>query len=166
MAGATYAQLHKHHHADYTIAQEHIWRQIGELDLEPFGREVVCAVYVRPLENPLTGWTTTEAKQREDIPQGKIVMVIAVGPDAFQGDEGYLAARFGAKGPPQIGDWLMVRAAEGHPTNIAGEGSEIVMYEDRHGEPHQAYGWEIGWPCRVINDEGFIGRVKNPHSVI
>lgn len=166
MTGMSYTQLHKHHHADYTVAQEHIRRQIGNLDLELFGRDVLVAQYVRPLENPKTGWTTTGAKQREDAIQGKIVMVVALGPSAFDGDDAYKAATFGPGGPPKVGDWLMTRATDGHPTNICGEDAEVVKYEDRHGERHNAYDWESGWPCRVINDENFMGRVLNPHSVV
>jgi hypothetical protein len=162
----TYTTLHKHHHADYSIAQEHILRQIGKLDLELFGRDVLVAQYIRPLENPLTGWTTTGARQREDVVQGKIVMVVALGPSAFTGDESYLEATFGKSGAPKVGDWLMTRATDGHPVNIAGEGAETIMYRDRHDEEHKAYDWDSGWPCRIINDENFIGRVLNPHIAV
>ena len=44
---------------------------------------------------------------------------------------------------------------------------EPVMYEDRHGDKQRMYGaWEQGWPCRVVLDDNFIGRVTNPHSVV
>ena len=59
-----YTHLHKHHHDDYEVAKSHIHRQIGRLDLELFGRQILCAMYIRPPINPKTGWVITDKKQQ------------------------------------------------------------------------------------------------------
>lgn len=161
-----YSRLHKWHHDDYEVAKRDIAAQIGDIDeCEIFGRQVLVAVYIRPAYNPNNGITYTEVQQKEDIAQGKAVLVLKLGPDAFSGDESYLKSMFGENGPPKPGDWLFVRSAVGEPMQICGEGADRAMYRDKLNREHEAYPFE-GWPCRVISDESFIGRVAKPHQVV
>lgn len=164
-----YTRLHKHHHADYDTAKEDIRRQIGTLDLELFNRDVLCGVYVRPLYNPRSGFTQSIQFQKEEIIQSKIVLVLKLGPSAFKAPNDYpewYEEQFGTSKPPSVGDWLMVRAADGHPTNICGDDGVNVMYPDKLGREHKAYEWDSGWPCRIISDQNFMARVLNPHTVV
>jgi len=162
-----YTQLHKWHHADYEVAKEHIYRQLGKLDIELFDRDVMVAVYVRPIQNPRTGLSITDAAQVEDTIQGKVCLVLKLGPSAFQCEtQSDYDAIYGENGPPKVGDWLMVRASAGDPVSFCGDNAETVMYEDRHGEEHKAYAWDAGWPCRIIRDDNFMARVLNPHSTV
>lgn len=162
-----YTQLHRHHHADYAVAQEHIYRQMGQLDLKLFGNEVLVAVYVRPQFSSTTGLTGSTKTQAEDVVQGKIALLVAAGPNAFKCDTAAdEKAIYGEDGAPKPGDWLLLRATDGTPMSVCGPGAEIVQEEDRHGELQKAYGWDSGWPCRVVPDTAFLGRVTNPHSVV
>ena len=162
-----YTQLHRHHHADYEEAKEHIRRQLGQLDIDLFDRDVLVGVYVRPIQNPRTGLSITNQQQVEDTIQSKIVLVLKCGPSAFKCETAAdYTAIYGENGPPQIGDWLMVRAADGTPINFFGDGAEKVKYRDRRDEEHDAYAWDSGWPCRIIRDDAFMARVLNPHSAV
>lgn len=161
-----FTRLHNWHHENYEIAKQDIAVQMGDISTEEiFGRQVLCAVYVRPLMNPKSGLTVTEKQQAEDVHQGKVMLVLKCGPSAFQGEAEYVEATYGPKGAPKPGDWLWSRATAGDTQSIAGEGAVQVRYEDRHGEKHDAYGFQ-GWPCRVLSDEDFIGRTATPHSVV
>lgn len=161
-----YTQLHRHHHADYAEAKEHIYRQIGKLDLELFDREVMVAVYVRP-QLSAAGLTGNSKTQAEDVIQGKVCLLVAAGPNAFRCEtEADATLIYGPSGPPKRGEWLMLRATEGTPVNICGPDATVVQVEDRHGELMKAYDWDSGWPCRIVSDTAFLARVTNPHSVV
>lgn len=158
--------LHKWGHEDYEVAKEHIWRQIGKLDeLEIFGRQVLVAVYTRPAFNARTKMHHTEADQRKDWYEGKVGLVLAMGPDAFTGDDSYIKQTYGKAGAPVVGQWLFQNANTGIQFSICNDGAERVKYEDRHGEPHALYPGD-GWPVRIVSDDGFLGRIVKPHSVV
>lgn len=159
--------LHGWHHDDYEMAKRHIAQQIGKLDdeLEVFGRQVLCAVYIRPLLNPRSGIQSSDKHQQEDIWQGKVLMVLRCGPDAFRGEDSYIKAMFGESGAPKPGDWLIANANTGLSINIKGEGGTRVTAEDRRGEQEKLYPMD-GWACRIVPDDLFIGRVLKPHTVV
>ena len=164
----TYTVLHKYRHNDYELAKDHIRRQLGDIsDFELFGKEVLVAVYVRPLRNENSGLTISDNIQKEDAIQGKIVLVLKAGPSAFgaMDDISFREAQYGGA-PPKPGDWLMVRAAAGEPISYYGPNAEEVKTENRRGEMEKLYCWDGGWPCRIIDDSNFVGRVTEPHSVV
>lgn len=160
--------LHGWHHDDYAVAKQHIAQQLGDYDNEVkvFGRQVLCAVYIRPTLNPRTGVHATDKHQQEDIWQGKVLLVLKCGPDAFQGDAGYVTAMFG--GPddvPKPGDWLMANANTGLSLNVRGEGGTRVVERNRRDEEEKLYPFD-GWACRIVPDDLFIGAVLKPHVVV
>ena len=157
--------LHRWGHEDYEVAKQHIWEQIGSLDgLEVFGRQVLVAVYTRPAYNARSGLTHTEKEQQKDWYEGKVVLVLACGPDAFTGDDTYVKAMYGGKAPPKPGDWLFQNANAGIQFSINNEGKRI-KYTDRHDEVHPLYPGD-GWPVRIVSDDGFLGRLVKPHTVV
>lgn len=159
-----YTQLHKLHHDDYGEAVGHIHTMLGSIkDIEVFGRQVLVAVYVRPVK--MNGVYQTKRAQMEDVWQGKAVLVLKLGPDAFQGDDSYVAATFGAGGAPQTGDWLFASQQSGFPVSLSGDGAERVRASDFRGDPVDIYDWD-GWPCRIVPDTDFIGRITKPHSIV
>ena len=169
MGGLKYSVLHKYHHADYEVAKDHMRRQLGRLDIELFGRQVLVGIYIPPLFAGPNGLQISDKMQAENVYQGKIVLVLKTGPGAFGAldDESYRTAVYGCEDAvPSVGDWLMVNAVAGEPTNFCGPNAETFMAEDRRGDPTKLYHWDAGWPCRIIMDDSFIGRVTNPHNVI
>jgi len=158
--------LHGWGHDDYEVAKRHIFDQLGSFDgLEVFGKQVLVAVYVRPAMNPRTGLTFTEKRQMEDWVQGKVVMVVMHGPDAFSGDEDFVNGMWGPNGPPKVGQWLFVNPAQGQQFSFQGDGSIRVKYLDRHDESHDLYPGD-GWPVRILQDDAFLGRLIRPTSVV
>lgn len=167
--GATVTELHKRHHDDYDQAQREIHQSLGDFsDFECFGHQVLVAVYVRPAFTQLPDgrrFYTTTKQQAEDVYQGKAVMVLKLGPAAFDGDDSYVQATFGPKGAPKVGDWVFVRPQDGVAINLCGDGAERPKGTDHQSNAIDLYEWE-GWPCRLITDEAFLGRVKVPHHIV
>ncbi len=156
------------HHDDYELAKKHILQQVGDYpaEIEIWGRGVLIAVYIRPLVKPGSMIQSTAEQQKEDQFQGKVGMVLALGPDAFKGEPGWLEGQFGKAPVPKVGDWLFCSANDGITLQVAGSGAERVMDKLPHRrEPEPLYPWS-GWCCRIIRDDLFIGRVKSPHMVI
>ena len=161
----TASKLHGWRHDDYEVAKEHIWQQLGSLDgLEVFGRQVLVGVYTRPAFNTRSGLMFTEKEQRNDWYEGKVVLVLAHGPDAFKGTENWLKSTYPGDAP-KIGDWLFQNANTGIQFSFRGDGAQRVTYEDRRGEQQPVYPGD-GWPVRIVNDDGFLGRLREPHSVV
>ena len=165
---------HRPFYDDYTVAKMHIAQAIGDLtDMDVFGRQVLCAVFCRPASQPIKKPDGTEGvlylpvkEIKEDWYQHKVVLVLKTGPDAFKGDPSYLRAMFGDGVPaPVPGEWLFANANAGIQVNIAGEGGSRPQAVDRRGEPFDIFEWD-GWPCRIIPDDQFFGRITKPHSVV
>lgn len=158
--------LHGWGHEDYEVAKDHILRQLGSMDnLEIFGRQVLVAVYVRPAENKRSGLTATAKRQEADWYEGKVVLVLRAGPSAFTGDDGYLESMYGERAAPIAGDWLFQNANTGIQFSFCGDGAERVQYQDRHGDSHPMYPSD-GWQVRIVMDDGFLGRIPKPTSVV
>ena len=163
----SYSRLHNWHHDDYETVKEHIYTQIGNLaEHRLFGRQVLCAVYIRPQRNPNTGLEYTDRQQAEDITQGKTMLIIQVGPSAFTGEESYLLDTYGPDGPPKVGDWVYSRANVGEPIHMCLEGAQRVTHKDRRDEIHDSYCFHDGWPCRVLLDDSLLGQTGKPHHVV
>jgi hypothetical protein len=157
--------LHGHHHDDYEQAKREIYQMLGSVDdLEIWGEHVLVAQYVRPNVTK-NGLCLTSKSQFEDAHVGKAVMVVKLGPDAFQGTEGWLKAKFGSRPPPEPGDWCFLREDVGVPVQFCGDGAEPVMAKDSVGREKEAYAWR-GWPCRIVHHESFIGRINKPHQIV
>lgn len=169
MSARTVSQLHKQGHADYEVAKTEIHQALGDISKEEiWGRQVLCAVYVRPSCHQIAGgktvWTTTSA-QEEDIWQGKALLVLAMGPNAFQGDQSYLDATFPGGKAPKVGDWLFARPNDGIAMSVMGEGATRPQGKDHLDRPVDKFDWD-GWPCRIIQDESFFGKMSTPNKVV
>lgn len=167
MAELSYTRLHDYHHDDYDVVKEHIFQQVGDLNqIRVFRRFVLCAVYIRPILNPRNGLSCTPKAQAEDVAQGKTMLIIKAGPEAFNDPEENRWA-YGDDGAPKVGDWVFAGASTGTSLHVCMDGAKIVTYEDRHGETHPAYeAFEKGWPCRLLHDDSLIGALAAPHQVV
>lgn len=158
--------LHGWGHEDYEVAKDHIRRQLGSFDgLRIFGRQVLVAVYVRPAFNARTGVHHTPKHQEADWYEGKVVLLLKVGPSAFTGEPDYLRSMYGEGSPPKPGDWLFQNANTGIQISFCGDNAERVQYEDRHGDKHPLYPSD-GWQVRMTLDDGFLGGLDRPTSVV
>lgn len=106
---------------------------------EVFHNRVLVATYVAP-ETTKGGIIRPERSLSEDRFQGKVGLVIKVGPQAFE-DDG--AARFGGV-KVQPGDWVTYRPADG---------TEVFFVDDNGLD---------ATPCRLIEDVHILGRTPDP----
>jgi len=113
----------------------------GDLtDYEVFHNQVLVATYVAP-EKTAGGIIRPDRTLAEDRFQGKVGLVLKVGPLAFQDDAG---AKFGGV-TLKMGDWVTYRPSDG---------IEMFIRDRRkHGD---------GLPCRLIEDVLIKGRVSDP----
>jgi co-chaperonin GroES (HSP10) len=86
--------------------KKELMSKVGDLSgMSLFGPTVLMATYLRPAKTK-SGIILTEKYRDEDIYQGKIGLVLKLGPKAFS-DEPW----FGEK--VEVGDWVWFRASNG-----------------------------------------------------
>lgn len=156
---------HRSYYDDYEVAKDHIHQMIGSLDgLQLFGRQVLVGVFCKPLITD-KGWFQSIKEIKEDWWQNKVTLLLKKGPEAFQGDESYLNAVFGdGVSPPKEGEWLIANASAGFQISMYDDGSR-PQGKDYAGRLVDLFEWD-GWPCRIVTDDCFLGRVIKPHSVV
>lgn len=156
---------HRPFYDDYEVAKGFIHQALGDLsETDIWDANVLCGVFCRPNVTP-SGIYLTEKEVKEDWWQHKVVLVLKMGPDAFQGDPSYQRARFGDAGPPAVGDWLFARPEAGVQISLIGDGASRPQGRDHRGEPMDIFAWP-GWPCRIIPHDQFLGRLTKPHSIV
>lgn len=99
---------------------------LDELDgrqdaIKPLGSGVLVAVYVRPNKTK-GGILLTDKSQDEDKFQGKVGLVLKLGPLAFADDDTH---RFGGD-IPQPGDWVVYNVGETFAFNMGDVRCRIV----------------------------------------
>ena len=109
---------------------------------EPFHNLILVATYVAP-EKTKGGIIRPDRNLAEDRFQGKVGLVIKVGPQAFVDD----SARLFGGVRVQEGDWVMYRPADG---------LEMFFVNSTGRE---------GTPCRLIEDICIKGRVNDPSMI-
>ena len=156
---------HRRHFSDYEVVKDLIHQAIGDLsENEVWDNNVLCAVFCRPNVTPGGIYQTTK-EVKEDWWQHKAVLVLKLGPNAFQGDESFERAKWGKEARPQPGDWLFSRPEAGIQINLYCTGGSRPQGRDHRGQPMDIFEWD-GWPCRIIPDDEFLGRMLLPHSVV
>lgn len=104
--------------------------------VELLGNRVLAAKYIRP-DKTKGGIILTDQAKTEDKWQGKVGMIVAMGPSAFVETDGKW---FGGKAF-KIGDWIMYR-------NSAGTDMEVNGVE-----------------CKQLEDDSIIGRIDDPTRI-
>lgn len=118
-------------------------RAVGDFSgFEPMQGLVLVATYVRP-EKTKGGIILADRTLQEDRFQGKVGLVLAMGPVAFQ-DYG-VTKYAGVTAKP--GDWVMYRASDGF---------ELFFVDDNGRD---------GTPCRVIEDVLVMAKINDPTLV-
>lgn len=104
--------------------REEIRERVGDLDwLRLRVNQILCAVYERP---ELARYGTLEIKlsdqtRAEDRYQGKVGLVLKMGPLAFVDDA---KNKFLPEDKLKIGDWVVYRASDGWQMTLTGDGTE------------------------------------------
>ena len=128
-----------------------LWEAAGDLgDYEIFHNLVLVATYIAP-QKVLKGPNgediilhQTDKAHDEDRFQGKIGLVLKVGPLAFADDT---LAKFGGV-ELRPGDWVIYRPSDGHEL--------FIRDRSKNNE---------GLSCRLIEDTFVRGRVKDPSLI-
>lgn len=130
--------LHAVHDTD---PRKELLKKVGKLDqIELFGNQILCAIYERPKEAKYKSLTLTlpDDMRKEDQYQGKVGLIVAMGPMAFVDDD---QVQFSLKA--KVGDWIVYRPSDGWQITLTG--NQV--------------------PCRMLTESGIKMRVQSPDSV-
>jgi co-chaperonin GroES (HSP10) len=117
--------------------RDELINKIGDTSgIELFNTQVLVAKFVRP-QKTRGGILLTDNTRKEDIYQGKIGLVVAMGHSAFKEDDGkwFNYADIG------LHTWVMYRTSDGLDM--------LVNDVD----------------CKVLKDQAILGRVRDPLSI-
>lgn len=118
-----------------------ILNKIGDVaEVEVFGREVLLAIYVRP-EKTAGGVFLSDRTRIEDKYQGKVGLVIAKGPLAFNETRGF---EFGGE-TVEPGDWIIYRPQDSWSLGKNGPGGKV--------------------DCVMVLDGDIKGRIASPDVI-
>lgn len=135
------AQMRMKHEKD---PAQTIWDSLGgnvdELELAP--AKVLIAIYERP-EMTAGGIHLPGKTRGEDVYQGKVGLIIKMGPNCFEDDAIHTFGGFS----PKIGDWVLFTAAEGRQLGLP---SATVT---------------TGTPCRIFEDTAILGKISSPDYI-
>ena len=96
--------------------KQKILEAIGDLsNVEILNNQILCAVYVRPTKTK-SGLYLADQTTAEDRFQGKVGLLIGMGPSAFQDESGQWFADSSFK----LHDWLVFRPSDGWNVTING----------------------------------------------
>lgn len=91
-------------------------KEFGALNgLELFNNHVLVATYIRPKKTK-SGIIFTDQTGDEDRFQGKVGLIVGLGPSAFVDSEG----KWFSGAQLTVGDWVIYRASDGWATKING----------------------------------------------
>jgi co-chaperonin GroES (HSP10) len=121
-----------------TDPKEAIIKFIGDLStFEVMGDRVLVGIYMRP-EKTRGGIIRPDANKEEDVWQGKVGLVLKLGPNAFiDPDDGSLYEQ-----RVEVGDWVVFKVGDGWQLEVS------------------------KMPCRMIKDTNFIAKIKDPMMVL
>ena len=123
--------------AHATDPKTELLNEVGDIkEVEIFNNQILCAIYIRP-QKTASGIILTEKYVDEDKYQGKVGLVLKMGPEAFVDDSGKWFKNMKIK----VGDWVVFRPSDGWSVSINGKS------------------------CRILDDVAIRGRVKSPDIV-
>lgn len=158
--------LHGWAHEDPEDAKAEILEALGDLtDFEVWGTQCLVADYVRP-QRTRSGLITPGSAQVEDIYQGKVGLLVVIGPTAFLAEEiaGFGDDRYAAYNSrrPAVGDWVYFSPQ--HSVQLSVEGPGGKLRTDDKGQRIRE--WHHGWQCRLLYARDIYGRVKLPQMIV
>lgn len=119
-------------------SKEELIAKIGKLaHFDIFNTQILVAKYVRPNKTK-GGIIVTETTRQEDVWQGKVGLIVAVGHRAFDDPE---AKWFPGGSEIGLHDWVLYRASSGLDMKVNGV------------------------DCKLLKDEAVLGRVADPDMI-
>ena len=117
--------------------KEKILEEIGDISgLDIYQNQILCAVYVRP-EKTKSGLYLTDANRDEDKIQGKVGLLVKLGPIACDDTSGQWFQDVDV----DLNDWIVFRPSDGWSVTVNG-----VL-------------------CRMIEDVNVRGKIPHPDMV-
>jgi co-chaperonin GroES (HSP10) len=125
--------------------REALREKVGDLDgIEVFGNDVLVAIYQRPTKTK-SGLILADSTRGEDVHQGKVALVLKMGPTCFLDEDG---ARFR---DISAGDWIVLRPSDGWRVTLntmkGGSSRDDIV------------------DCRIVSDVGIRARVAHPDLI-
>ena len=125
--------------------KEALLDKVGDLSgVDIFGSRMLVAIYKRP-EKTKSGIILTDATRKEDIYQGKVGLVIKMGPFCYVDEDGNKFRDI------NVGDWVVFRPSDGWQVTL--------------NTLQQSISKEDTVDCRLLSDNVVDVRVSNPDSV-
>lgn len=108
-------------HADLDPKKE-IFDKVGDLsEIKMMNANILVGIYIRPQRTK--GGIIIHSVQKEDQFQGKVGLVLSIGPLAFKDDE---TTKFGGQ-QLEVGDWVMFRASDGDALDVNGQRCRLLQ---------------------------------------
>ena len=124
---------------------EHLRDQLGDISaIELTNNQFMVAVYIRP-EMTKGGIALPKSVRDEDRFQGKVGLIVKMGPEAFRDPDGKWFSGLRV----DVGDWVVFRPSDGWGITIRGAGCKA----DR------------GVLCRVLDDVDLKAKIPSPEYV-
>lgn len=124
--------------ADPNEFKAHVLRNIakGLEDIEVLYNQVLIAIYIRP-EKTAGGIWKPQTNTQEDMWQGKVGLVVKLGPNAFEDDENFQF--YGQKAA--VGDWVVFKVGDAWSVQVG------------------------GFPCRLVSDSNIRMKTNDPQLI-
>jgi len=95
-----------------TDPKQELLDKIGDLSgISVYGQDVLVAVYMRP-EKTKSGIILTDTARGEDAFQGKVGLIVKMGPTAYLDEDGNKFRNI------EVGEWCVFRASDGWPVTL------------------------------------------------
>lgn len=128
-----------------TDPREAVLNKVGTLEgIEVFGNDILVAIYKRP-EKTKSGLILTANTLNEDVHQGKVGLVLKMGPTSYLDDEGNKFRDI------KEGDWVVFRPSDGWRVTL--------------NTLQGTYSKDDTVDCRIVSDVAIRSRVSDPDLV-
>lgn len=125
--------------------REVILRKAGDLSsVEIFGNDILVAIYRRP-EKTKSGIILTDRHLEEDVHQGKVGLVLKMGPTCYLDDDGNKFRDI------NVGDWVVFRPSDGWRVTL--------------NTLRGTYSKDDTVDCRIVSDISVRCRLAEPDSI-
>lgn len=142
-------------------AKKEIEETIGDIsDFEIWGDLVLVAVYCRPVQTR-GGFHIGNEMPLEDVYQGKVGLILKIGPDAFTEVDKTFNGR-----KPAVGEWVYHNVNQTEmQLSLAGNGWKRRTLTAPNGSKEDARKWD-GWPVRLVSSRHIYGRIQTPGIIV